>query len=84
MGIKDAFDNIVSTVSNAAETAIANVKDAASEATHHAAAQAEQTKRDVAGDALTPGEHIESVATQVKEETLAQVDAAKQEIRSNI
>jgi hypothetical protein len=84
MGIKDAFDNVVSTVSNAAETAIANVKDAASEAAHRTSAQAEQTKRDVAGDTLTPGEHVESVATQIKEETLAQVDAAKQSIRSNV
>ena len=60
-----------------------NVKDAFNEAGHKANADAEQTERDLGGDALTPGEKVRSVANQAKEETLAGVDRAKQDIRSN-
>jgi N-acetylglucosamine kinase-like BadF-type ATPase len=84
MGLKDTLDSITKTVTSAVETAVENVKDAASEATHRAAAQSEQTKRDVAGDSMTLGEQADSLTTQVKEETLASVDAAKQAIRNNI
>ena len=84
MGLKDSFDTITKSVTTAVETAVDNVKDAANEAMHRTAAQAEQTKREVAGDTLTPGEQVSSVATQVKEETLAQVDSAKQAIRNNV
>jgi hypothetical protein len=62
---------------------IDNVKDAFSEAGHKANADAEQTERDLGGDALTPGEKVRSVANQAKEETLAGIDRAKQEIRKN-
>ncbi len=60
-----------------------NVKDAFNEAGHKANAEAEQTERDLGGDALTPGEKVRSVANQAKEETLAGIDRAKQDIRSN-
>jgi len=43
MGLKDTVDK-----------AIDNVKDATNEAAHRGTAAAEQAKRDVAGDALTP------------------------------
>ena len=60
-----------------------NVKDAFNEAGHKANADAEQAKRDLAGDALTPGERVGSVANQAKEATLAGVDHAKQDLRNN-
>jgi hypothetical protein len=72
MGIKEEFQKTV-----------ADVKDAFNEAGHKANADAEQTERDLAGDALTPGEQVRSVANQAKEETLAGVDHAKQSIRNN-
>lgn len=84
MGFKDTFDKLTKTATDAVETAKHAAKDAASEAKHHAAAQAEQRKRDGAGDSLTPAEVTQSVATQVREETLAKVDSVKQGIRNNI
>jgi hypothetical protein len=72
MGIKEELKKTVD-----------NVKDAFNEAGHKANADAEQTERDLAGDALTPGEQVRSVANQAKEETLAGVDRAKQTIRNN-
>ena len=79
MGLKDAFDNISKTVSNAVD----NAKDAASEAGHRTEAQTEQAKRDVAGDSMSVGDKTKSVLNQTKEETLANVDTAKQDIRNN-
>ncbi len=60
---------------------IDNVKDAFSAAGHKANADAEQTERDLDGDTLTPQEKVRSVANQAKEETLAAIDRAKQDIR---
>ena len=56
MGIGDELNKIVN-----------NVKDAVSEAGHKSAAEGEQAKRDVAGDAMTPGEKAGSMANQAKE-----------------
>ncbi len=72
MGLKE---DIVKTIDN--------VKDAISEAGHRGAAEAEQAKRDVAGDELTPGENLASMANQAKHSVAAEVDAAKVDIRSN-
>ncbi len=84
MGLKDTFDKITKTASDALETAKHAAKDAASEDKHRAAAQAEQRKRDGAGDSLSPLEVTRSVAAQVREATLAEVDSVKQGIRNNI
>ncbi len=72
MGLKEEVVKIVD-----------NVKDAISEGTHRSAADAEQAKRDVAGDAMTPGENIASMANQAKHTVAAEIDGAKQDIRSN-
>ncbi len=72
MGLKE---DIVKTIDN--------VKDAISEAGHRGAAEAEQAKRDVAGDELTPGENLASMANQAKHSIAAEVDAAKVDVRSN-
>ncbi len=72
MGLKEEFVKVVD-----------NVKDAISEGAHRSAAEGEQAKRDVAGDAMTPGENLASMANQAKHSVAAEVDAAKQDIRSN-
>jgi hypothetical protein len=60
-----------------------NVKDALSEAGHRGQAEAEQAKRDVAGDRMTVGENVASVANQAKHSVAAEVDAAKQDLRNS-
>ena len=72
MGLKDTVDK-----------AIDNVKDATNEAAHRGTAAAEQAKRDVAGDALTPEERLESMANQAKNRAQAEVDSVKQKVRNN-
>ena len=62
---------------------IDNVRDGFSEAGHRATAEGEQTKRDVAGDAMTPGEHVESMFNQAKNSVQADVDATKQDARNS-
>jgi hypothetical protein len=79
MGLKEGFDNVVDAVKDAA----ANVKDAASEATHRSVAEGEQAKRDVAGDQMTAGEKVGSMFNQAKNSTQADIDAAKQDVRNN-
>lgn len=72
MGLKDEIKKTVD-----------NAKDAVSEANHRSQAQAEQTKRDVAGDEMTLGEKAGSVVNQAKHSTQAEIDSAKREVRSN-
>ncbi len=84
MGLKDMFDKITETASDALENAKHTAKDAASEAEHRRAAQAEQHKRAGAGDSLSPVEVTQSIAVQIREVTLADVDSVKQAIRNNI
>jgi hypothetical protein len=78
MGIKDEFDKVV----DKAKDAVANVKDATNEALHRGAAEAEQTKRDVAGDQMTVGENAGSMLNQAKNSVQADIDAAKREVRN--
>jgi hypothetical protein len=82
MGLKDTFNTVTKSVSDAVESAKHNARDAASEAQHHAAARAEAEKR--SGESLSPGEQVQSVATQVREEALAKVDSVRQDIRRNL
>jgi hypothetical protein len=61
--------------------AVENTKDRLSEGGHDAVANAEQAKRDLAGDELTPDEVAGSKLNQAKNEIQAGVDRAKREIR---
>jgi hypothetical protein len=79
MGIKDEFDKAV----DKAKDAIANVKDAANEATHRSTVEAEQTKRDVAGRQMTVGEKADSVLNQAKNSVQADIDSAKRDVRNS-
>lgn len=60
-----------------------NVRDGVDELGHRTNAELEQTKRDVAGDTMTPGEKAKSMTNQAKEQVEAGIDRAKRDIRSN-
>jgi hypothetical protein len=72
MGLKDDIVN-----------GVKDVKDALTEASHRSNAEAEQVKRDVAGDQMTTTEKVGSVANQVKESAQADYDEAKRNIRDS-
>jgi hypothetical protein len=78
MSLKDEFNKVV----DGAKTAVDNTKDALSEAGHRSSAEAEQTKRDVAGDQMTASEKAGSMFNQATNSVQAEVDAAKQEART--
>jgi len=61
-----------------------NVGDAISEVTHKGHAEAEHAARDAAGNAMTPGEKVGSMATEVKENVLADVDHTKRDVRNTL
>lgn len=79
MDLKDQLKKAGDGIKTVAE----DVKDKVNEAAHRSTAEAEQTRRDVAGDAMTPGEKAGSVANQAKNTVQAEIDAAKQEARRN-
>jgi hypothetical protein len=76
MSIKDALENVAKTVTHA----IDDVRDAASEAAHRTAAQAEEQKRENTDMSLV--DKAKSVFNQAKHETLAEVDATKRDVRN--
>jgi phage-related protein len=78
MGIRHELNTVIDKVKETVD----NVKDAASESTHRAAANADQQKRDVAGDAMTVSEKAGSVIDQVKNTVQGDIDAAKRDSRS--
>jgi F0F1-type ATP synthase membrane subunit b/b' len=71
MGIKDELHKVID-----------NAADALSEAGHKVNASTEQAKRDAAGDEMSTGEKAKSVLNQGKENVLAEVDRAKQDVRN--
>ncbi len=72
MGIKDELKKTID-----------NVADTFSEAGHRTKADAERADREVAGDTMTPGEKLGSVANEGKETVLADVDRAKRDFRND-
>jgi hypothetical protein len=80
MALKDDINKL----GNKAKDAIDNVKDSVNEASHRSAADAEQAKRDLAGDQMTPGEKASSVLNQAKNTIQGDLDAAKREARKNL
>ncbi len=72
MGLKDEFNKVVD-----------DVKDAASEAGHKSTADGEQAKRDVAGDAMSPGEKAGSMFNQAKNSVQGDVDATQRDVRNS-
>jgi len=60
-----------------------NIKDALNEAKHRSTAEKEQEERDVLGDEMTTSEKVGSVANQLKNETQANIDRAKRDVRNS-
>jgi hypothetical protein len=73
MDIKDSLKNMVGAV-----------KDSISEAGHKSTAEAEAARRDVAGDTMTPGEKLGSMANEAKNNVQAEIDHSKVEARKEI
>jgi hypothetical protein len=70
-------------IKDKAVKAFEDTKDALNETMHKSAAEAERAKRDVAGDELTPGETAGSMFNEAKNETQAQIDRTKRELRND-
>lgn len=71
-------------IKNDLKNMVGAVKDAVSEAGHKSTAEAEATRREVAGDTMTPSEKIGSAANEAKNNVQAGVDHAKVEARKEI
>ncbi|MBV9277751.1 MAG: hypothetical protein JOZ97_05900 [Candidatus Eremiobacteraeota bacterium] len=77
--MKDIFDK----AADAVEDTVKNVRDTVGEASHRSEADAEQEKRAIAGDAMTPGEKAESVVNEGKNRVQAEWDKTKRDVRNN-
>jgi len=75
--MKNALDSAI----DQAKKTVADVRDGADEAMHRSAADAEKTRRDVAGNSLTPKEKLVSAASEIQHRTQAEMDRAKRELR---
>jgi Sec-independent protein translocase protein TatA len=60
---------------------VADVKDSVNEKLHREAAQAEHARRDAAGEDMTAGDRVASVANEAKSTVQAGIDALKQRVR---
>lgn len=70
-------------IEHSIDKGVKNIKDSVTEGMHRSAAEGEQAKRDVAGDRMTPGETVKSVANQAKQTVQAEYDATKRDVRKN-
>lgn len=66
---------------DALEKAAKDVKDTFNEARHRGAADLERSKRDVAGDEMTPAEKAGSTLNEAKHRVQAEYDGAKRDVR---
>ncbi len=78
MGLKDELTKAVDKVKDTVE----NVKDSASEAMHRVAAEAEQQKRNVVGDKMSPDAKASSMINQAKQTAQGDIDAMKRDDRN--
>jgi hypothetical protein len=62
---------------------VKDVTDAVDQGAHQGAAEAEHARRDAAGDTMTAGEKLGSMADEAKHRAAAGVDQAKRTIRDN-
>jgi hypothetical protein len=77
--MKDGIDRVADAVKHGVD----DVRDTINEAGHRSEAEGERAKREVAGDALTPGEKAASVLNEGKERVLAEVDKTKRDVRDH-
>lgn len=80
MDLKDQFKKAGDNIKNVAE----DVKDKVNEAGHRSTAEAEQARRDAAGDTMSPGEKAGSLLNQTKNSVQAEMDRAKQDARKTV
>ena len=78
MGLKDEVAKVVDNV----KAAVKNLKDEVSEGIHRGTADAEQKKREIAGDQMTTGEKANSIINQEKQTAQADIDAMKRDARN--
>jgi len=76
--MKDTFNK----AADAVEDTVKNVRDTVNEASHRSEARAEEEKRRVAGDAMTPGEKAESALNEGKNRVQAEWDKTKRDVRN--
>jgi len=75
--------DIVNQAADAVEDTVKNVRDTVNEASHRSEARAEEEKRVVAGDAMTPGEKADSLVNEGKNRVQAEWDKTKRDVRRN-
>lgn len=71
-------------ITDGIKNTVGAIKDTISETGHKSTAEAEATRREVAGDTMTPSEKIGSVANEAKNNVQAGVDHAKVEARKEV
>ena len=76
--MKDTMNKMADSIKDTVD----NVRDSANEAGHRGEAQAEATKRNVAGDEMTASEKLGSAFNQGKNEVQADWDKTKRDVRS--
>jgi len=75
--MKDFFNK----AADAVEDTLKNVRDTVNEGSHRGEAEAEEEKRRVAGDAMTPGEKADSLLNEGKNRVQAEWDKTKRDVR---
>jgi hypothetical protein len=68
---------------NEIKKTVKDVRDAVKEGVHRGNADVERDTRTEYGDVMTPGEKLDSVGREIKEETKAGIDRSKREIRDS-
>jgi len=68
-------------MANEIKRAVKDIRDAAKEGWHRGGAEAEHKKRAEFGDVMTPGEKVDSVMNETKENAKAGIDKTKRELR---
>jgi uncharacterized protein YjbJ (UPF0337 family) len=67
-------------IKNDLKNMVGAIKDTISEAVHTSTAEAEHTRREAAGETMTPVEHIGSIANEATNNVQAAIDHARKEI----
>ena len=71
-------------MANEVKKIVKDARDAVKETVHRGNADVEHETRNEMGDLMTPGEKSRSVAREVSEDTKAEIDRAKRNIRDSI
>jgi hypothetical protein len=71
-------------IKNNLKNMVGAVRDSISEAGHKSGAEAERARREVAGETMTPGEKVGSVANEAQNNVQATVDHAKAHARKEV